>query len=374
MSLTPTISDDALYAEALAPKSEAAKTNLIGLDLEGVEALVLSLGEAKFRARQLHSWVYVHTVRDFESMQNLSKPLREKLAEHCQIGTLKLAEKQVSQDGTQKYLFELSGAQKVESVLMPFEERDSYAVCLSTQVGCAVNCDFCATGKLGFKRQLRADEIVEQLLWIRHDTGLDVRNIVLMGQGEPLLNYDEVLKAIRLINQSAEIGMRHITLSTSGIIPAIERLAEERLQLNLAVSLHAPNNEVRNSFMPINRKYPLEKLVPAVRNYAEKTGRRVTIEYILLDGVNDSIALAEELLKLLNGVNCLINLIPYNPIGDAGRIAGSVEAGIVYKRPNRNRVEAFRKVLQRGPHVVTVRLERGADIAAACGQLQNQSS
>jgi 23S rRNA (adenine2503-C2)-methyltransferase len=356
---TPTASEMALFETALAPGERQSKKNLIGLTLADFEALVSELGESKFRARQLHSWVYVHTVRDVEAMTNLSKPLRDKLAQQYRIGSLALANKQVSSDGTQKYLFQLDDGQKVESVLMPFE--DSYAVCLSTQVGCAVNCDFCATGKIGFKRQLRADEIVEQLLFIRHDSGLDVRNIVLMGQGEPLLNYDEVLKAIRLINTSAEIGMRHITLSTSGIIPAIDRLAEEGLQLNLAVSLHAPNNEVRNRFMPINRKYPLEKLLPCLKSYVAKTGRRITIEYILLNGINDSIELASELNAQLKDIKCLINLIPYNPIGE--------QYG--YERPSRNRVEAFRRELKKGRHTVTVRLERGADIAAACGQLHN---
>ena len=338
------------------------RQNLIGYTLEDCERLVGTFNQPSFRARQLHSWIYVHTVRDFEAMSNLSKTFRADLSTQYQIGEIGIASKDISQDGTIKYLFRLSDGQMIESVLMPFDERGVFAVCLSTQVGCAVNCDFCATGKIGFKRQLAASEIVEQLLLIRHDAQQEVKNIVLMGQGEPLLNYEETLKAIRLLNQSAEIGMRHITLSTSGIIPAIYKLADEKLQLTLAISLHAPDNETRNLFMPINQKYPLEKLLPAIEYYIETTGRRVTIEYILLEGVNDSPEHAHKLNTLLRHIKCLINLIPYNPIGE--------QYG--YKRPSRKRVQTFRDILLTGPNAVTVRLERGADIAAACGQLHNQ--
>lgn len=335
---------------------------LIGYDLPALEALMLSLGESKFRAQQLHAWIYVHRVRDFAKMTNLGKALQARLAEKYTVGTLRIAEKEQSADGTVKYLFALQDGQTVESVLMFFEERETYAICLSTQVGCAVNCDFCATGKLGFKRQLTVQEIVEQLLYVGHDSGADIRNVVLMGQGEPLLNYDNTLAAVRLINKSAEIGMRHITLSTSGIVPMIDRLADEKLQLTLAVSLHAPDDETRLKFMPINRKYPLSELVPAMHRYVKKTGRRITIEYILLNGVNDTPAHAEKLLTLLKGLHCNINLIPYNPIG--------AEYG--YTRPSRENSDAFRDRLMLGPHKVTVRVERGTDIAAACGQLSNK--
>lgn len=336
--------------------------NLIGYSLSDCERLVETLNQPSFRARQIHSWIYVHAVRDIEAMTNLSKDLRTKLAAEYSVGELSIASKDVSEDGTIKYLFKLADGQAIESVLMPFDERGVFAVCLSTQVGCAVNCDFCATGKIGFKRQLSASEIVEQLLFIKHDAGKDIKNVVLMGQGEPLLNYDETLKAIRLINQSAEIGMRHITLSTSGIIPAMNQLAEEKLQLTLAISLHAPDNETRDLFMPINKKYPVEDLIAAIDHYTNTTGRRVTIEYILLDGINDTPSHAHKLNNLLRPIKCLINLIPYNPIGE--------EYG--YKRPSGNRIHAFREILMTGPNTVTVRLERGADIAAACGQLHNQ--
>lgn len=334
---------------------------LIGHDLSQLETLVQSLGEPKFRAKQLYSWLYVKHARDFETMTNLAKSLRAKLQEAYEVGQLTIAQKQVSQDGTIKYLFQLADGQRVESVLMYFEERDAYSVCLSTQVGCAVNCDFCATGKLGFKRHLTAAEIVEQLQFILHDTRANVRNVVFMGQGEPLLNYDPTLRAIHLINQACEIGMRHITVSTSGIVPTIERLANEKLQLTLAVSLHAPDNETRSKIMPINQKYPLETLMPALFSYTRDTGRRLTIEYILLAGINDSPEQALALRQLLRGLRCNINLIPYNPIGD----------GYGYQRPTRAAISAFSQVVSQGPQTVTVRLERGADIAAACGQLAN---
>ncbi len=339
----------------------SAKLPLIGYNLQALEALVKDLGEPKFRAQQLHSWIYVRTQRDFDQMTNLAKSLRVKLAEKYTVGQLSLVEKQVSQDGTIKYLFGLPDGQQIESVLMYFEERDVYAVCLSTQVGCAVNCDFCATGKLGFKRNLTAGEITEQLLYIRHDSGATVRNIVFMGQGEPLLNYDNTMEALHLINRSAEIGMRHMTISTSGIVPMINKLADEKLQLTLAISLHAPDNETRQKFMPINKKYPIETLIPALHRYVDKTGRRITIEYILLAGVNDTQGHAQKLNALLKTLHCNINLIPYNPIGE--------EYG--YQRPSREQVLAFRDWVMEGSHKVTVRIERGTDIAAACGQLQN---
>ena len=341
---------------------DSTRSTLIGASLADLEDMMTQMGEPRFRAQQLHSWIYVHCVRNFEAMTNLSKAFRQKLFESFQVGQLSIADKQVSNDGTCKYLFRLPDDHVVESVLMYFEERDVYSVCLSTQVGCAVNCDFCATGKLGFKRQLTTAEIVEQLLYVIHDSKTDVRNIVFMGQGEPLLNYDNTIEAIGLINRSAEIGMRHITLSTSGIVPGIERLADEDLQLTLAVSLHAPDNETRNQIMPINRKYPLEVLIPVLRDYFDRTHRRITIEYVMLADVNDSEAHAYNLIALLKGLNCNVNLIPYNPIGE--------EYG--YKRPSRERIARFRDIVfDKGNVKTTVRVERGVDIAAACGQLAN---
>lgn len=352
-----------LMTTSPATELQTAKPTLIGLNLAQLSQLVKELGEPGFRAQQLHSWLYVKTVRSYEEMSNLSKAFKQDLAKKYDVGQLKLDQVQQSVDGTKKYLFELFDGKKVESVLMPYQEKGSYAVCLSTQVGCAVNCDFCATGKIGFKRNLSAAEIVEQLLWIRHESQLPIKNVVLMGQGEPLLNYDNTLEAIRLLNQSAEIGMRHITLSTSGIIPGIDKLADEQLPITLALSLHGPDNETRNKIMPINLKYPVEQLIPSLHHYFYKTHRRVTIEYILIAGVNDSDVQAQKLAKLLKGLRCYINLIPYNNIGE--------EYG--YQKPSGNRTHAFRQILQAAGFTVTVRLERGADIAAACGQLHNQA-
>ncbi len=340
----------------------SSKPALIGSNLSQLETLVESLDEPRFRAKQLHSWVYVKNVRRFDQMTNLAKSLREKLAESYTIGSLDLVEKERSTDGTQKYLFRLSDGALVESVLMYFQDRGVYAICMSTQVGCAVNCDFCATAKIGFKRNLSVSEMVEQLLYVRYDAQVPIRNLVFMGQGEPLLNYDNVLSAIRLINRSAEIGMRHITLSTAGIVPGIERLAEEKLQLTLAVSLHAPDNETRSQIMPITKRYPLEMLIPALEQYHRKTGRRITIEYILLKDINDSQAHAMRLNALLAHLTCNINLIPYNPI----------DAAVPYRRPEREGIFAFKNWVEESGHTVTVRIERGTDIAAACGQLQNK--
>jgi 23S rRNA (adenine2503-C2)-methyltransferase len=246
---------------------------------------------------------------------------------------------------------------------MYFEERGTYAICISSQVGCAVNCHFCATGKLGFLRNLSIGEIVEQYLYVQGDSGKELRNIVFMGQGEPLLNYEPLMSAIQILNKSAEVGMRHITISTSGIVPRIYDLANEDLQLTLAVSLHAPNDETRESFMPINKKWPLDELLPALHHYVTHTGKRLTIEYILLEGINDSVQHARELGQRLEDLKCNVNLIPYNPIGDS----------YGFKRPSNNAVHRFREALADYGKKVTIRVERGTDIAAACGQLANKA-
>jgi 23S rRNA (adenine2503-C2)-methyltransferase len=342
--------------------TDAPREALIGQSLEDLRALAREMGEPSFRADQLHHWLYVRCVRDFDAMTNLKKSFREKLAERFQVGTLTIAEKQVSRDGTCKYLFRLADGRVVESVLMYFEERGTYAVCLSTQVGCAVNCDFCATGKLGFSRNLSVAEIVEQYVYVQADSGREVRNIVFMGQGEPLLNYDNLMKAIRILNQSAEVGMRRITVSTSGILPGIEALAREDLQLTLAISLHAPDDETRERIMPINRKWPIAALMTALHQYVASTGKRLTVEYILLAGVNDQPGHAHALGRLLQGLKCNVNLIPYNPIF----------SGDGYARPSRNTCHRFREIVAAYGKKVTIRVERGVDIAAACGQLANQ--
>lgn len=354
---------NAILQTALNPgKPQHPRESLIGKSLGELQALVKALGEPSFRADQLHQWLYVKCVRDFERMSNLKRSFREKLAEHYQIGSLEIAEKQVSSDGTTKYLFRLPDGKVVESVLMYFEERGTYAICLSTQVGCAVNCHFCATGKLGFMRNLSVGEVAEQYLYVQNDSGKEIRNIVFMGQGEPLLNYDNLLSAIHLLNKSAEVGMRHITISTSGIVPRIYDLAKEDMQLTLAVSLHAPDDATRESFMPINKKWPLAELMPALHHYVAHTGKRLTIEYILLEGVNDTVWHAHALGALLQGLKCNVNLIPYNPIGDS----------YGFKRPSNNAVHRFKDTVTSYGKKTTIRVERGADIAAACGQLANK--
>lgn len=338
------------------------KPALIGMSLPELRALVQEMEEPTFRADQLHHWLYVKCVRHFDQMSNLKKTFRDKLAERYQVGSLVIDQKEVSQDGTVKYLFRLPDGKVVESVLMYFEERGSYAICLSTQVGCAVNCGFCATAKLGFMRNLSVGEIAEQYLYVQSDSGKEIRNIVFMGQGEPLLNYDNLMQSIQILNQSAEVGIRHITISTSGIVPRIYDLARENRQLTLAVSLHAPDDETREAIMPINRKWPLDQLMPALHHYVNTTGKRLTIEYILLAGVNDQPGHAHALGELLKGLKCNVNLIPYNPIGD----------GYGYKRPSGNAIHRFREVVSSYGKKVTIRVERGVDIAAACGQLANK--
>lgn len=344
------------------PNPFAVKEPLIGKSLDELRALVKEQGEPSFRAEQLHQWLYVKCVRLFDEMTNLKKTFRDKLAERFQIGSLIIDQKEASQDGTVKYLFRLPDGKVVESVLMYFEERGTYAMCLSTQVGCAVNCGFCATAKLGFMRNLSVSEIVEQYVYVQADSGKEVRNIVFMGQGEPMLNYDNLMRSIEILNRSAEVGMRHITISTSGIVPRIYDLAKQDMQLTLAISLHAPDNATREAIMPINRKWPLEELMPALHHYVDTTNKRLTIEYILLAGINDQPSHAHELGKLLQGLKCNVNLIPYNPIGDS----------YGYKRPSNNAIHRFREALSSYGKKVTVRVERGVDIAAACGQLANK--
>jgi 23S rRNA (adenine2503-C2)-methyltransferase len=352
-----------LSEQSTAPQAPQRAETLIGKSLEELRALVKEMGEPAFRAEQLHHWIYVRSVRDWDKMTNLKKEFRTKLAERYSVGLLEVDEKQVSADGTIKYLFRLPDGKVVESVLMYFEERGTYAICLSTQVGCAVNCGFCATAKLGFMRNLSVAEIVEQYTYVQSDSGQEVRNIVFMGQGEPMLNYDNLIQAIHVLNKSAEVGMRHITISTSGIVPRIYDLAALDLQLTLAISLHAPDNETRTHIMPLNKRYPLEELMPALHHYVQTTGKRLTVEYILLAGVNDSPEQAHQLGKLLKTLKCNVNLIPYNPIGDS----------YGFKRPSNNAIHRFKDIVyQTYGKKVTVRVERGVDIAAACGQLANK--
>ena len=329
--------------------------NLSGLTLKEIEQITDELGATKFRARQIHNWIYLKSVKEIDEMTDLSKKFRDELKTVAQVTNIKIKVKQVSTDGTIKYLLEFPDGECVETVLMRFDNRANLTACVSSQVGCAVNCSFCATGKRGFIRNLTYKEIIEQVLTIQRDTGLKVTNVVFMGQGEPLLNLDNVLKAMEMFNESFQIGARRLTVSTSGIIPQIKKLADLDMQSTLALSLHASNHEVRKQLMQIENKYPMDELHKALKYYVEKTGRRITIEYLL------TITSAKQLAAYLKDIKCNINLIPYNPTAKND-----------YKRPSNNSIMKFKYLMEHSGKKVTVRLERGGDIDAACGQLSGK--
>lgn len=335
---------------------------LSGLSLKEIEDFVASLNASKYRAKQIHNWIYSKSVNSIEEMTDLSKSFREELKKIATVSNSKIKIKQESKDGTLKYLIEYPDGECVETVLMRFDNRANLTACVSSQVGCAVNCSFCATGKRGFIRNLTYQEIVEQILTIQRDTGLKVTNIVFMGQGEPLLNIENVLKALEIFNNDFQIGARRITISTSGIIPKIYELAEMELQSTLAISLHSPIHEQRAKLMPIENKYPLNELKKALKYYIEKTGRRITIEYILIHEFNDSLEVAKKLAEFMKDLKCNVNLIPYNTVGES-----------IYKKPNNNDIMKFKYIIEHSGKKVTVRLERGADIDAACGQLSGKT-
>lgn len=335
--------------------------NLSGLTLKEIEQITDELGATKFRARQIHNWIYLKSVKEIDEMTDLSKKFRDELKTVAQVTNIKIKVKQVSTDGTIKYLLEFPDGECVETVLMRFDNRANLTACVSSQVGCAVNCSFCATGKRGFIRNLTYKEIIEQVLTIQRDTGLKVTNVVFMGQGEPLLNLDNVLKAMEMFNESFQIGARRLTVSTSGIIPQIKKLADLDMQSTLALSLHASNHEVRKQLMQIENKYPMDELHKALKYYVEKTGRRITIEYLLIKDLNDTITSAKQLAAYLKDIKCNINLIPYNPTAKND-----------YKRPSNNSTMKFKYLMEHSGKKVTVRLERGGDIDAACGQLSGK--
>ncbi len=338
-----------------------AKIVLSGKNIAELEILMEELKASKYRAKQIQNWIYLKSVSDIDEMTNLSAKFREELKNIATVTETKIKRKQVSKDGTIKYLVEYTDGECVETVLMRFDNRANLTACVSSQVGCAVNCSFCATGKGGFKRNLTASEIVEQVLTIQRDTGLKVTNVVFMGQGEPLLNLDNVLKAIEILNTECQIGSRRITVSTSGIAPKITEFAKANNQSTLAWSLHAPTDEIRNKIMPINKKYPIAEVKKALDKYFEIAGRRVTIEYLLIKDLTDTFDCAKHLAELLHGIKCNINLIPYNPVVEND-----------YKKPSNNAIMKFKYILEHSGKKVTVRLERGADIDAACGQLRGK--
>jgi len=334
---------------------------LSGLNLKEIEQITDSLGASKFRARQIHNWIYLKSVKTIDEMTDLSVKFREELKNIAKVTDVKIKVKQESSDGTIKYLLEYPDGECVETVLMRFDNRANLTACVSSQVGCAVNCTFCATGKRGFIRNLSYKEIIEQVLTIQRDTGLKVTNVVFMGQGEPLLNLDNVLVAMKIFNDNFQIGARRLTVSTSGIIDGINRLAENDMQSTLAISLHAPNHETRAKLMQIENKYSMPELKKALKKYIEKTGRRITIEYLLIKDLNDTIESAKQLVDYLKDIKCNINLIPYNPTEKND-----------YKKPSGNSIMRFKSLLEQAGKKVTVRLERGADIDAACGQLRGK--
>jgi 23S rRNA (adenine2503-C2)-methyltransferase len=343
-------------------KTAERKPSIYSLKLEDLQAWLTDQGEKPFRAVQIYEWLYQKRVTSFDEMTNLPKNLREKLKEHFVITTLKTLVQQTSKDGTMKFLFELHDGYSIETVLMKHDYGNS--ICVTTQVGCRIGCTFCASTLGGLKRNLEAGEIVAQVVKVQKaldELGERVSSIVVMGIGEPFDNYDELIKFLKIVNhdKGLNIGARHITVSTSGIIPKIYQFADENMQINFAISLHAPNTELRTKLMPINRAYKLPDLMEAVRYYIEKTGRRVTFEYGLFGGVNDQIEHAEELAQLIKGLKCHVNLIPVNYVPERN-----------YVRTPRSQIFAFERTLKKHGINVTIRREQGHDIDAACGQLR----
>ena len=318
-------------------------------------------GEKKFRAEQIFHWIYKENVTSFDEMTNLSEALREKLKQHFDLHVFKIIKKQESKDGTKKYLFDVLDNNAIESVLM--EYKYGKTICVSTQIGCKMGCKFCASTGVKFARSLEPGEIVEQLLAIERDENIRISNLVFMGIGEPLDNYDNVMKAIKLLNhpKGINMGARHISISTSGIVPNIYKLADENIQCTLSISLHSSSNEKRSSMMPINNLYNIQELMKACRYYIEKTNKRISFEYALAKDNNDSLEDAKGLVQLLKGTLCHVNLIPINKIED-GKFNKSSNESII----------KFRDYLNKHGIVATIRRELGSDIDAACGQLRKK--
>ncbi|MFA7100335.1 MAG: 23S rRNA (adenine(2503)-C(2))-methyltransferase RlmN [Bacilli bacterium] len=334
--------------------------NIYDFTLEQLGDEMESLGQKRYRATQLFIWLYKKKATSFDEMSDVAKTFRDVLKERYFIYIPKITQKQVAQDGTVKLLVEMQDGINVETVLMPYDYGNS--ICVSSQVGCAMGCKFCASGLLKRQRSLSAGEMLGQVLAMEQVLpNKPVTHIVVMGIGEPFDNYDNVMDFIRIANnpKGLEIGARHISVSTCGIVPKILDYAHEGLQVNLAISLHAPNNDIRDMLMPINKTYPLEVLIPAVKEYEKITDRRVTFEYIMLKGVNDGLEQAEELAKLVQGMNAYVNLIPYNKVGESP-----------FERTSNNQVHLFADYLKKCGVGVTIRKEFGDDIAAACGQLR----
>lgn len=338
------------------------KTEIKSLSVAELKAQLVEMGEKPFRAKQIFKWLH-QPVSSFEEMTDVSKELRAKLAERYLLTVPRAIRIQQSQvDGTRKYLWQLHDGDCVESVLMRYEHGNT--VCVSTQVGCRMGCAFCASGLLGLKRHLSPGEILDQILFVQKDAGVPVNNIVLMGTGEPLDNYDNVLKFLHLVScpEGINIGQRHISLSTSGLAERIEQLADEKLQITLSISLHAPDDESRTSMMPVNRSYPIERLMKACNYYFDTTGRRISYEYAMARGKSDRPWQAERLAALLRGRPAHVNLIPLNPVKESPLQPSSPQT-----------VRRFQEILQKHGVTATVRRKLGPDIDASCGQLRRRT-
>ena len=337
---------------------EPNRINLLDLDIKGMESLAVELGAKPFHGRNLLKWIHKHGVTDFGQMSDLPKSFREQLETRCEIYLPEIVFEQPSFDGTTKWVLELRDGQRIETVYIPDGDRST--ICVSSQVGCALDCSFCSTAQQGFNRNLTAGEIIGQVWQATRELGRPPSNVVMMGMGEPLANFDAVVTAMDNMMEDLAymISKSRVTLSTSGIVPALRRL-RELSDVSLAVSLHAPENALRDQIVPINRKYPLEELIPACRDYiAGDKRRKITWEYVMLDGVNDSISHAKALIRLLQGVPSKVNLIPFNPF-----------PGTDYRTSPPERINAFRERLMRAGIITITRKTRGEDIDAACGQL-----
>ncbi|GAB2712532.1 23S rRNA (adenine(2503)-C(2))-methyltransferase RlmN [Halomonas garicola] len=355
-------------ATSVAPGQAPERVNLLGMSRAQLEAFFLSIGEKKFRAAQLMKWMHHEGCDDFAAMTNLSKALREKLARLAEVRGPSVVYEGASKDGTRKWVLEVEDGSYVETVLIPADNGKRRTLCVSSQVGCSLDCSFCSTGKQGFQRNLTAAEIIGQV-WVasrsdvpRNDSRQrPVTNVVMMGMGEPLLNYDNVVPAMHLMLEDDGYGLskRRVTLSTSGVVPKIDKLSDD-IDVSLAISLHAANDELRNELVPLNRKYNIATLLDACRRYLDKSpeNRQVTVEYTLIAGVNDQQEHATELAEVLEGLPCKINLIPFNPFPHSG-----------YETPSRNQCVRFQRWLDELGYTAPIRMARGDDIDAACGQL-----
>lgn len=364
------INTNALVANDIANLAENAKVDLLGMDREAMGAYFTEIGEKPFRATQVMKWIHQFGVSDFDEMTNLSKVLREKLKRVAHVRTPKIIAEQHSDDGTIKWLLEVDNKNAVEAVFIP--EKNRGTLCISSQVGCALECSFCSTGQQGFNRNLENWEIIAQM-WVANKAlgckpkeDRRISNVVFMGMGEPLLNVTHTFPVARILMDDFAYGLskRRVTISTAGVVPAIDKIKAE-VDVSLAISLHAPNNALRDELVPINKKYPLEELIPSLYRYVEggHSKKHVTIEYVMLDQINDRVEHAQELVKLLGDLACKVNLIPFNPFPNTD-----------YKRSSNNAIHRFRAILEEGGLNVTVRKTRGEDIDAACGQLAGKVS